>query len=71
MGKVYKRFKNNVILNIVFAAVVLELISATQFYYTQQLLADELEIRAESELIRLVMFVCELPPAVPVPPSIL
>ena len=57
MGKVYKRFKNNVILNIVFAAVVLELISATQFYYTQQLLADELEIRAESELTMKVLVV--------------
>ena len=46
----FKRFKNNVILNIVFAAVVLELISGVQFYYTRQLLADELEIRAESDI---------------------
>ena len=44
------RLKNKVVLNIVIAAIVLELISALQFYHTQQLLADELEIKAESEL---------------------
>ena len=50
MRRPFIRIKNNVILNIVIAAVVLELISALQFYHTQQLLADELEKRAESEL---------------------
>ena len=42
--------KNNVVLNIIIAAVILEVISALQFCSTQRLLADELEIRAESEL---------------------
>ena len=42
--------KNNVVLNIILAAIVLQLILGVQFYYTQQLLADELEIRAESEI---------------------
>ena len=42
--------KNNVVLNIIIAAVILELISVLQFYHTQQMLADELEIRAESEI---------------------
>ena len=45
MRRPFIRIKNNVILNIVIAAVVLELISALQFYHTQQLLADELEKR--------------------------
>ena len=44
------RLKNKVVLNIVLAAVILELISALQFFHTHQLLADELELRAESEL---------------------
>ena len=43
--------KNNVILNIVLAAILLEAISATQFYFTRNLLADELERRAETELV--------------------
>ena len=42
--------KNKVVLNIIFAAIVLELISGAQFYYFQQLLGDELEKRAETEL---------------------
>ena len=42
--------KNNVVLNIIIAAVILEVISALQFCSTQRLLTDELEIRAESEL---------------------
>lgn len=32
------------------AAILLETISAVQYYYTRSLLADELESRAESEL---------------------
>ena len=45
------RFRpHGVVLNIIIAAIVLELISALQFYHTRQLLADELEERAETEL---------------------
>ena len=44
------KLKNKVVLNIILAAVLLELISALQFFHTHQLLADELELRAESEL---------------------
>ena len=42
--------KNKVVLNIIFAAIVLELISGAQFYYFQQMLSVELEKRAETEL---------------------
>ena len=49
--------KNRVVLNIVIAAVLLELISALQFFHTHQLLADELELRAESELTMKVIIV--------------
>ena len=42
--------KNKVVLNIILAAIVLILISGAQFYYFQKILADELDIRAESEL---------------------
>ncbi len=36
---------------IIVAAVLMELISASQYYYTHDLLEDELETRAESELV--------------------
>lgn len=49
--------KNRVVLNIIFAAILLELISALQFYHTHQLLADELEQRAESEITMKVIVV--------------
>ena len=42
--------KNKVVLNIILAAIVLILISGAQFFYFQKILADELDIRAESEL---------------------
>ncbi len=42
--------KNKVVLNIILAAIVLELISGAQFFYFQKILADELDVRAESEL---------------------
>ena len=51
------RLKNKVVLNIILAAVVLELISALQFYHTHQLLADELEQRAESEITMKVIVI--------------
>ena len=51
------RLKNMVVLNIILAAVVLELISALQFYHTHQLLADELEKRAESEITMKVIVI--------------
>ena len=41
---------NTSLIVIIAAAVLLELISAVQYYYTRSLLADELELRAESEL---------------------
>ena len=49
--------KNKVVLNIILAAVVLELISALQFYHTHQLMADELEQRAELEITMKVIVV--------------
>jgi sigma-B regulation protein RsbU (phosphoserine phosphatase) len=53
-GSILKWFqevlRNKVVLNIILAAIVLELISFLQFYYVQQMLADELEERAESEI---------------------
>ena len=51
------KLKNKVVLNIILATVVLELISAIQFYYTHQLLADELEERAESEITMKVLVI--------------
>ena len=49
--------KNNVVLNIIIAAILLELISALQFFSTQHLLADELERKAETELTMSVVIV--------------
>ena len=49
--------KNKVVLNIILAAIVLELISGAQFYYFQQILSDELEKRAETELTMKAMVV--------------
>ena len=49
--------KNNVVLNIIIAAILLELISALQFFSTQHLLADELERKAETELTMNVVIV--------------
>ena len=51
------RLKNKVVLNIILAAIVLELISGAQFYYFQNMLADELEMRAETELTMKAMVV--------------
>ena len=42
--------KNKVVLNIIFAAIALELISGVQFYYFRGMMANELEKRAETEL---------------------
>ena len=45
------KLKTNTSLTIIIAAaVLLEIISAVQYYYTRSLLAEELEHRAESEL---------------------
>ena len=53
MGKFLETIKNRQgLLIIIFAALLLELISAFQYYYTHDLLESELEHRAESELIR-------------------
>lgn len=41
---------NTSLIIIVASAILLEVISAVQYYYTRSLLADELELRAESEL---------------------
>ena len=51
------KLKNMVVLNIILAAIVLELISALQFYHTHQILADELEKRAESEITMKVIVI--------------
>ena len=45
------KLKTNTSLTIIIAAaILLQMISAVQYYYTRSLLADELEKRAESEL---------------------
>ena len=41
---------NTSLIIIIAAAIMLQMISAVQYYYTRSLLADELEIRAESEI---------------------
>ena len=57
-GRQKLRFRpHGVVLNIIIAAVVLELISGLQFYHTRQLLADELEKRAETELTMKILIV--------------
>lgn len=50
------RFRpQGVVLNIIIAAIVLEMISALQFYHTQQLLADELEKRGLTILAGIII----------------
>ena len=49
--------KNKVVLNIIFAAIALELISGVQFYYFRGMMANELEKRAETELTMKAMVV--------------
>ena len=51
------KLKNKVVLNIVVAALILELISGAQFYYFQKILANELEMRAGTELTMKIMVV--------------
>ena len=41
---------NTSLMIIIAAAILLQVISAVQYYYTRNLLADELELRAESEI---------------------
>ena len=41
---------NTSLMIIIAAAILLQMISAVQYYYTRNLLADELEKRAESEI---------------------
>ena len=44
---------------IIVAAILLELISAVQYYYTRGLLEQELEHRAESELMAKMNLICK------------
>ena len=58
MGKFLETINNRRgLLIIIFAALLLELISAFQYYYVRDLLEDELEHRAEGELIRKGAFI--------------